>query len=41
MASIRPQNNLSTFQVRSSNVELKEVDLPRNCSSQLLIKRNW
>ena len=40
MASIRPQNNLSTFRARSSNVELKEVDLPRNRSSQLLIKRD-
>ena len=37
MASIRPQNNLA----RSSNVELKEVHLPRNCSSQLLTERNW
>jgi hypothetical protein len=37
MASIRLQNNLA----RSSNVELKEVYLPRNCSSQLLIERNW
>src|SRR5262245_49689993 len=42
MASIRPQNNLiSTFRARSSNVELKDVYLPRNRSSQLLIKRNW
>jgi len=39
VASIGPQNNFSAFRARSSNYELKEVYLPRNCSSQCLIKR--
>ena len=39
VASIGPQNNFSAFRARSSNYELKEVYLARNCSSQCLIKR--
>jgi hypothetical protein len=40
VASIRPQSNSSAFRALSRNFELKEVYLPRNCSSHFFAERD-